>query len=188
MEVKTLCLGVLTLGDASGYEIKKAFEDSPVGDFMEASYGSIYPALTKLTEEGLVTCDERAQEGRPDKKVYSITVKGREVFLAAMSSVPSEDKYRSEFAFMMLFADDMSSEQISQLIDLQIMRYRQKKSEKRLESFRPESKAAQFLAGYGEAVFEASITYLEKNRHLLEHTATDATSPSTDRPKATATV
>ena len=188
MEVKTLCLGVLTLGDASGYEIKKAFEDSPVGDFMEASYGSIYPALTKLTDEGLVTCDERSQEGRPDKKVYSITDQGRDTFLAAMSSVPSEDKYRSEFAFMMLFADDMSSEQISQLIDLQIMRYRQKKNEKRLETFRPESKAAQFLAGYGEAVFEASITYLQNNRHLLENPTDKVTPQVSDRPKAAATV
>ena len=181
-------MGVLTLGDASGYEIKKAFEDSPVGDFMEASYGSIYPALTKLTDEGLVTCDERAQEGRPDKKVYSITDQGRETFLAAMSSAPSEDKYRSEFAFMMLFADEMSSEQISQLIDLQIMRYRQKRNEKRLVNFRPESKAAQFLAGYGEAVFDASITYLENNRHLLEGSSDDLTPPLPDHPKAAATV
>ena len=35
---------------ASGYEIKKAFEQS-FSHFQAASYGSIYPALAKLTED-----------------------------------------------------------------------------------------------------------------------------------------
>lgn len=168
MEVKTLCLGVLTLGDASGYEIKKAFEESPVGDFMEASYGSIYPALTKLTEEGLVTCEAHSQEGRPDKKVYSITQDGKKAFVAAMSNPPSEDKYRSEFAFMLLFADLMEPHQVSHLIDLQILRYRQKQVEEGFQLLPPDSKSAQFLEGYGQAVFAAAIQYLEENRHLVE--------------------
>ncbi len=168
MEVKTLCLGVLNLGAASGYEIKKKFEDSPVGDFMEASYGSIYPALTKLTEEGLVTCEAQAQEGRPDKKVYSITEKGKAAFVSAMSVSPSEDKYRSEFAFMMLFADLLAPHQVSHLIDLQILRYRQKQVEERFQLLPPESRSAQFLEGYGQAVFAAAIKYLEENRHLVE--------------------
>ena len=29
MDAKTLCLGVLTLGEATGYEIKKAVEEGP---------------------------------------------------------------------------------------------------------------------------------------------------------------
>ena len=40
MDVKTLCLGVLTLGDASGYEIRKQFEEGPFAHFFGASYGS----------------------------------------------------------------------------------------------------------------------------------------------------
>ena len=188
MEVKTLCLGVLTLGDASGYEIKKAFEDSPVGDFTGASYGSIYPALTKLTEEGLVTCEAQSQEGRPDKKVYSITPAGKQNFIEAMSTSPSEDKYRSEFAFMMLFADLMSPEQVSRLIDLQILRYRQKQSEDRVRLIKPESKAAEFLEGYGQAVFEAAIQYLENNRHLVEERTCDFSNDVETSPKATAVV
>ena len=31
MDVKTLCLGILNRGDATGYEIKKACEDGPFG-------------------------------------------------------------------------------------------------------------------------------------------------------------
>lgn len=185
MEVKTLCLGVLTLGDASGYEIKKAFEDSPVGDFMEASYGSIYPALTKLTEEGMVTCEAKSQEGRPDKKVYSITKAGKESFLASMSSSPSEDKYRSEFAFMMLFADLMRPAQVTHLIDQQILRFRKKQMDDQIPLVAENSKGAQFMKGFGEAVFEAMITYLEENRHLVEER--DYPNDIHETPKATAT-
>ena len=84
MDSKTLCLGALMLGDASGYEIKKLFEEGPFSYFHQTSLGSIYPALGTLMEEGLVTCDERAQEGRPDKKVYSLTDAGRAAFKKAM--------------------------------------------------------------------------------------------------------
>ena len=65
MDTKTLCLGVLTRGDASGYEIKKAFEDGPFGHIQEIGFGSIYPALAKLLQDDLVTVTQYAQAGRP---------------------------------------------------------------------------------------------------------------------------
>ncbi|HUD52482.1 hypothetical protein [Parvibaculum sp.] len=33
------------------------FEDGPFSHFLDASYGSIYPALTRLTAESKVTCE-----------------------------------------------------------------------------------------------------------------------------------
>ena len=53
MDVQTLCLGSLTLGEASGYEIKKLFEEGPFAYFYHASYGSIYPALGNLLKKEL---------------------------------------------------------------------------------------------------------------------------------------
>ncbi len=41
MDAKTLCLGALSRGDASGYEIKKAFEEGPLSHIHEASFGAI---------------------------------------------------------------------------------------------------------------------------------------------------
>ena len=57
MDVKTLCLGVLCehWGKASGYEIRKLLkEEGAFSHFVDAGYGSIYPALNKLSDEGLV--------------------------------------------------------------------------------------------------------------------------------------
>jgi PadR family transcriptional regulator AphA len=51
MDIRTLCLGILTFGDATGYTIKKRLE-GPLRHFYDASFGSIYPALRKLTDAG----------------------------------------------------------------------------------------------------------------------------------------
>ena len=56
MDVKTLCLGLLTVNEACGYDLKKTFETS-FKHFFPAGYGSIYPALADLAESGLVSLD-----------------------------------------------------------------------------------------------------------------------------------
>lgn len=66
MDVETVCLGMLTDGAASGYELKKQFE-STFGHFFAAGYGSIDPALSSLAGQGLVTCEHIAQDGKPDR-------------------------------------------------------------------------------------------------------------------------
>ena len=51
LDVKTLCLGLLSRGEASGYDLKKDFE-SLFRHFFPAGYGSIYPALAGLALVG----------------------------------------------------------------------------------------------------------------------------------------
>ena len=62
----------------SGYDIKKKFEDSPMGHF-STSPGAIYPAIKRLETagwiEGKVT---NAQSLRPSKQ-YTLTEQGTEV-------------------------------------------------------------------------------------------------------------
>ncbi len=81
MDVKTVCLGLLTFGEASGYDLKKHF-DAAFEHFFSTGYGSIYPALASLAEEGLADCTAVPQAGRPDRKVYRITAAGAVVVLA----------------------------------------------------------------------------------------------------------
>ena len=104
MDAKTLCLGMLTRGEASGYEIRKAFEDGPFHHFFDVGYGSIYPALGRLDDAGLVSCRAEAQDKRPDKKVYSITPDGQQAFVEGLMEPPAADKLRSEFLFLLFFA------------------------------------------------------------------------------------
>ena len=169
MHVKTLCLGALALGDATGYEIKKMFEDGVLSHFLEASFGSIYPALTRLTEEGLVTCHAEAQERRPDKKIYSITEAGRDALAAACQEPIAKDKFRSEFLFVMIFAHLLPPRLIGALLDQEIARY-EDEIDRLVNDPEPiETPSAEFIRGFGIASLKAGLKYLKDNRRKLEN-------------------
>ena len=61
---------------SSGYDISKCFEDG-ISCYWNASQQQIYRELTKMDKEGLVERHIVPQEGKPDKKIYSITEMGR---------------------------------------------------------------------------------------------------------------
>ena len=102
MNIRTLCLGVLSFKEASGYELKKEIEDGMYSHFIDASFGSIYPALTQMNAEGLLTLRSEEQSGRPDKKVYAITDTGRAALAKSLAELPASNKFKSEFLFEML--------------------------------------------------------------------------------------
>ncbi len=163
MNVRTLCLGYLSLREATGYEIKKDFEDGLFCHFMEASYGSIYPALNQLALEGLVTVREEEQSGKPDKKVYSIAPAGVTALTRELGVLPAQDKYKSEFLFIMLLQHHITPEHRIAAIEKQLSDLRSDLSnidECRLQS--GENPASNFVMGYGEAVLTAGVTYLEQ--------------------------
>nr|WP_218889344.1 PadR family transcriptional regulator [Saccharopolyspora hordei] len=59
----------------SGYELARRFDKS-IGYFWGASHQQIYRSLKRMVELGWVSCDEVAQEKRPDKKVYRVSDSG----------------------------------------------------------------------------------------------------------------
>ena len=171
MNVRTLCLGVLHFGDATGYEIKKMVEDGMFNHFIEASYGSIYPALTRMSDEGLLTCREEAQSGKPDKKVYSITEAGRRELVRTLGVAPGADKFKSEFLFVMLLADLLPRDHLSGVFGQRINEMREELEEMRACASEIQHPGSRFVVGYGMAVYDAAVKYLEENRDFV--TATD---------------
>jgi PadR family transcriptional regulator, regulatory protein AphA len=168
LNVRTLCLGYLSLREATGYEIKKDFEEGLFCHFMEASYGSIYPALNQLAAEGLLTVREEEQSGKPDKKVYAITHAGVAALSKALSVVPARDKYKSEFLFVMLLQHHIPPELRLLAMDKQLADLREDLAN--IDGCRAEAGADQacaFVMGYGEAVLTAGVTYLEQKRAEL---------------------
>ena len=101
MNVRTLCLSILYEGESTGYEIRRQCVEGECSYFIEASFGSIYPALAKLEEDKLVTSRTELQNGKPAKKIYSITDAGRDAFAHELSMPLGEDMFRSPF---LLFA------------------------------------------------------------------------------------
>lgn len=124
MDVRTLCLAALSRGGATGYEIKKMFETGPLANCQRASFGSIYPALARLVDDGLVMVEEREQNGRPDKRVHRLTDLGRTAFRDALSAAPEPETMKSDLLFMLLFASEMTPDHTASLIDDRIAELR----------------------------------------------------------------
>jgi len=174
MDVRTICLGILTRGDATGYEIKKLFEEDGFQHFVEASFGSIYPALNRLTEEGLVSVREEAQEKRPDRKVYSITPAGRTAFIAALMKPLPEDKHRSAFMFAMLFSSLLPRERVTALLDDYVRASEDKLHQISDAMSQSQTAGERFCSGFGLAVYQAMLDYLRGHRHEIEPPAAEA--------------
>jgi DNA-binding PadR family transcriptional regulator len=170
MDVRTLCLGILTKGEATGYEIKKILE-TKYSHFFDASYGSIYPALNKLTKDGLITRVTTPQSGRPDKKVYSISAAGRMAFLDALQTLPGPDRVRSEFLAVMAFAELLPARHLSLLLDQRIAQYETLIAEFFTCEDDPMTDSERFICGYGATVYKAIVNYLRDNRHMVEGAA-----------------
>jgi len=165
MDTKTFCLGILSLGDATGYEIKKQLE-GPFRHFYDASFGSIYPALGKLTDAGQVDRTEHSQDGRPDKKVYSITPLGKMALIDELVKPVADDKVRSDFLATMVFSELLTPAALDRLIADRIESYTEAIAQLDCEENKI-SPGAHFVCGFGRALYGAGRDYLEKHRHEI---------------------
>jgi DNA-binding PadR family transcriptional regulator len=77
MALREVILTQLTQRKMTGYEIAGAF-DRTLSWFWQASHQQIYRELARLDADGCVSFEAVAQNGKPDKKVYAITRKGRQ--------------------------------------------------------------------------------------------------------------
>lgn len=164
MDVRTLCLAVLSGGEASGYEIRKALQESPLGHFQDAAFGSIYPALLRLSDEGLVNGTALSQEKRPDKKVYALTSSGERALRKALMVSPGPDKVRSDFLLILYLADRLPPEFIADIIDERMAEYEACLAEMENCGECFEHPGKRFVHGFGQAWYRAALDYLRQNR------------------------
>src|ERR1700736_2214184 len=76
----TLALMVLktleALGPLHGYGIARRIEQTS-GNLLSLNYGTLYPALLKLEQEGSITAEWGVSENNRRAKFYSLTKRGR---------------------------------------------------------------------------------------------------------------
>lgn len=167
MNIRTLCLAILSAGDTTGYEIRKSSTEGKYSYFVEASYGAIYPALNKLEAERRVTCREEVQPGKPARKVYSITEEGREELFDALCQPPNKDIFRSEFLLIAMAASSMPRATLEQAI---MVRERQLEEELELiGSIRDSAKdpGTDWVCNYGFACLSGSLNHLRQTKMEL---------------------
>lgn len=76
----TLALMVLktleTMGPLHGYGIARRIEQTS-GDLLELNYGTLYPALLKLEQEGYIASEWGVSENNRKAKFYTLTRAGK---------------------------------------------------------------------------------------------------------------
>lgn len=187
MDTKTLCLGALSMGDETGYDIKKRFEDS-FAYFLEASPSGIYRALGELEAEGAVETEYVVQTGRPNKKKLSLTETGRERLASAAIASPARHRVRSEFLFVLLMAHLLPPEHVSSLLDRHVeeMAGLSQETEAWLEEIGDDAPAGmRFVGQFGLDMLKAHMNAIERHRALLESSPPAAASNPATGSKAT---
>lgn len=87
MVLEILLLSSLRKGPMHGYELKRQVQRptfTPLGN------SSLYPMLRRFEQSGAVTQELEKQDGRPARKVYTITDAGREEFRELIATLPPD--------------------------------------------------------------------------------------------------
>ncbi|WP_444899207.1 PadR family transcriptional regulator [Microbulbifer sp. VAAC004] len=123
MSLRYAVLTLLDIEPGSGYDLKRRFERS-VSHFWSASHQQMYRELHKLHDEGLLDCEEQPQEGKPDKKVYSLTDKGRAELRDWVIQPAAPQKIREPFLVRMFAGHHLSQKELRLALNDQLHRHR----------------------------------------------------------------
>src|SRR5262245_9777057 len=141
-------LGVLCWGPKSGYDIRKELEDT-VAHFWSESFGQIYPALKELVADGLATVRIVPQDGKPDRKIYTLTTRGRSELARWLGEPVRPQGVRSELCLKLWFGSHAPVEASIR----QVEAFRATQAARLAEYRRVEGQAARELQGDPAGVF-----------------------------------
>ena len=117
-------LGLLNRRDMSGYDLTKEFETT-LAEFWGAKHSQIYPELKALADDGLIAYQIEISGTVLEKKVYSITERGRTALQTwaetqlKMKSVPKD-----EFRLQLYFSDCIPPQRRIALLEPQLEQHR----------------------------------------------------------------
>ncbi len=116
-------LGLLQREPLHGYRLKQQLELF-IGGCISVNYGAIYPLLKRLEErQAIATLAEEAGEAGPSRKVYAITLRGRDRWRQEMLEYPHESwvNARSRFMVKFFFFSYLESAERAKLLEHRIM-------------------------------------------------------------------
>lgn len=103
-------LGLLNYEDMTGYEIMTVFRDS-LNFFWTAQTSQIYRELQTIEKKGWAVKTIINQSSKPDKKIYSITKKGKEELSKWLSEDISGLTMRTPLLMKVFFMGERSLEE-----------------------------------------------------------------------------
>lgn len=94
-------LVLLAAEPRSGYDVSKCFDES-VSCYWKASQQQVYRELTKMEQQGWVCFETIPQEGKPDKKIYQVTDRGKQELMEWFAEPTEPTPIREELLVRVL--------------------------------------------------------------------------------------
>lgn len=164
MTSQDVILGILMKRSLSGYDIKHMFE-TVFSYFYNASFGTIYPTLSKMEKEGLITKESVIQEGRPNKNVYSITEEGQKHFKAYMYSPMQANEFKSDAMTRLFFGEFIEVEVIIEYLESGVSST--KNDLERLQKMYENGKSKSLMSQTQEICIQIGIENMESTLRTL---------------------
>ncbi len=101
-KIDVVILGLLSHEDLTGYDIKKRL-DGAIGFFWKGSFGNIYPALTAMEKEGLVSKKKDSKTGGRERIPYHITRGGTDTLKSWLQEEQASNELRYETLLKLFF-------------------------------------------------------------------------------------
>lgn len=179
--LKYTLLGFLNYSPATGYELKQ-FIDISTTNFWHAKQSQIYTTLKKMEEENLVSSRFEPQEGRPNRRVFTISQTGKGELKAWLEKpLHKLEKHKETLLLKLFFSAEIENDvlinelhQQEQLHQDQLQNY-QKSTKQVIDQFKESTglgKDAEFwemTRRYGELYEQMNITWLGEVISKLEN-------------------
>lgn len=104
MSLRNAVLAALLDGESSGYDLAKAF-DASVANFWSCTPQQLYRELDRMEAGGLIAARTVEQERRPNKRLFSLTPKGREELAEFTAQPHRPTAIRDELLVAVMAAD-----------------------------------------------------------------------------------
>jgi len=91
-DIETAILGLLYEKPQYGYQIEKTIESWGMRNWTQIGFSSIYYVLKKLEKKELVTSKLEKVEGKPSRKVFTITELGKDTMKEKLTELLSWNK------------------------------------------------------------------------------------------------
>lgn len=101
-KMNQVILGLLNHEDLTGYEIKKRI-DGRLHYFWKGSFGSIYPTLASLEEQGMIVKVDNHSHSKRERIVYRITDVGRDDLVQWLEESKTSNSLKYEMLLKLFF-------------------------------------------------------------------------------------
>jgi PadR family transcriptional regulator AphA len=184
--LKYILLGLLDYRPMSGYELEGWINVS-AGNFWHAKLSQIYTTLKNLEEGGRVVSHVEPQEGRPDRRVYTITDSGRADLRAWLTEPITEHEVKKDGLLVkVFFYSPQEKEALLTQLRLQLKLHQHKLAEYRQEApeaiqqmlalqpeLIPNARLWDATRRFGEMYEEMYVIWLDETIQMVESNLPD---------------